>query len=244
MKILIVDDEPLARSRLQDLLGDIGNQHVVGEASNGRAAIEQAQKLHPDVVLLDINMPEMNGLEAAIHLSQLEHAPAVIFTTAYSEHALEAFDANAIDYLLKPIRRARLEQALNKIQPLQRSQLDKAAADQQASRSHISAHQRGGIKLIPIEEIYYFHSDSKYVAVHHQGGEVLIDDSLKSLEQEFSDSFTRIHRNSLVANNCIEALEKVSDNHFQLRLRGCDALLEVSRRQLPTVRKLISSLSD
>lgn len=242
MKILIVDDEPLARSRLQDLLGDIGNHQVVGEASNGRTAIEQAQQLHPDIVLLDINMPEMSGLEAAIHLSQLDHA-AVIFTTAYSEHALEAFDANAIDYLLKPIRRSRLEQALNKVQPLQRSQLDKTAADQHTSRSHISAHQRGSIKLIPVETIYYFHSDSKYAAVHHQEGEVLIDDSLKSLEQEFSDRFTRIHRNSLVANRYIEALEKTSDNHFQLRLRGCDALLEISRRQLPVVRKLISELS-
>jgi len=243
MKILIVDDEPLARSRLQDLLGDIGNHQVVGEASNGRAAIEQAQQLGAEVILLDINMPEMSGLEAAIHLSQMKHAPAVIFTTAYSEHALEAFDANAIDYLLKPIRRSRLEQALNKVQPLQRSQLDKTAADQQTSRSHISAHQRGSIKLIPIEDIYYFHSDSKYVAVHHKEGEVLIDDSLKSLEQEFSVHFTRIHRNSLVANSSIEALEKVSDNHFQLRLRGCDKLLEVSRRQLPVVRKLISEFS-
>jgi len=244
MKILIVDDEPLARSRLQDLLGDIGNHQVVGEASNGRSAIEQAQRLGPDIVLLDINMPEMTGLEAAIHLSQMEYAPAVIFTTAYSEHALEAFDANAIDYLLKPIRRSRLEQALNKAQPLQRSQLDKTAADQHSSRRHISAHQRGSIKLIPIEDIYYFHSDSKYVAVHHKEGEVLIDDSLKSLEQEFSDRFTRIHRNSLVANRCIDALEKISDNHFQLRLRGCDALLEISRRQLPTVRKLISNMTE
>jgi len=243
MKILIVDDEPLARSRLQDLLGDIGTHQVIGEANNGREAIKQAQQLGPDMVLLDINMPEMSGLEAAIHLSQLEHAPAVIFTTAYSEHALEAFDANAIDYLLKPIRRTRLEQALNKAQPLLRSQLDKAAKDQHTNRSHISAHQRGGIKLIAIEDIYYFHSDSKYVVVHHKNGEVLIDDPLKSLEQEFSDRFTRIHRNSLVANNCIEALEKVSDNHFQLRLRGCNALLEVSRRQLPTVRKLINELS-
>ncbi len=244
MKILIVDDEPLARSRLQDLLGDIGNHQVVGEANNGRTAIEQALQLAPDIVLLDINMPEMSGLEAAIHLSQLEHAPAVIFTTAYSEHALEAFDANAIDYLLKPIRRTRLEQALSKVQPLQRSQLDKTATDQHLSRNHIGAHLRGGIKLIPIEDIYYFHSDSKYVIVHHKDGEVLIDEPLKSLEQEFCDRFTRIHRNSLIANNCIEALEKVSDSHFQLRLRSCNALLEVSRRQLPAVRKLISNMTE
>ncbi len=242
MKILIVDDEPLARSRLQDLLEDIGGHDLMGEAGNGRDAIEKAQQLKPDVVLLDINMPEMSGLEAAIHLSQLEHPPSVIFTTAYSEHALEAFDANAIDYLLKPIRRARLEQALGKAQPLQRSQLDAAASESSETRRHISAHYRGGIKLVPIEEIIYFQSDNKYVAAHHLNGEVLIDDSLKSLEQEFADRFTRIHRNSLVANAFIESLEKIGDNQYQLRLRGCNTPLEVSRRQLPTVRRLINVL--
>jgi len=243
MKILIVDDEPLARSRLQDLLDDIGGHQVVGEAGNGQQALEQIQALQPEVVLLDIHMPEMSGLEVAMHLSQLEHAPAIIFTTAYSEHALEAFEASAIDYLLKPIRRARLEQALEKARPLLRNQLDMVATASHEARRHISAYQRGSIKLIPIEDIYYFHSDSKYVAVRHTQGEVLIDESLKTLEQEFGDRFTRIHRNSLVANTYIQALEKLSDNHYQLRLRGCDTLLEVSRRQLPTVRKLISELS-
>ena len=244
MKILIVDDEPLARSRLQDLLDDLGEHEVIGEAGNGLEAIQLAQQLKPDVVLLDILMPEMNGLETAIHLNQLEPAPAIIFTTAYSEHALEAFDANAIDYLLKPIRPARLEQALNKAQPVRPSQLSAAAAQSQQRRQHISAYHRGGIKLIPVDRILYFQSDNKYVAVHYGEGEVLIDESLKTLEQEFADRFTRIHRNSLIANAFIEALEKVGDNHFQVRLRGCDTPLEVSRRQLPAVRKLISDLAE
>lgn len=244
MKILIVDDEPLARSRLQDLIEDIGNHQVVGEADNGQHAIEQVQQCQPEIVLLDIHMPEISGLDVARYLSQLEHVPAIIFTTAYSEHALEAFDASAIDYLLKPIRRARLEQALEKARPLLRSQIDTVINANREARRHISAYQRGSIKLIPIEDIYYFHSDSKYVIVHHKEGEVLIDDSLKSLEQEFGDQFTRIHRNSLVANSRIKSLEKISDNHFQLRLRDCDPLLEISRRQLPTVRKLIAELAE
>jgi two-component system response regulator AlgR len=244
MKILIVDDEPLARSRLRDLLDDIGGHQVAGEAANGREAIELVQQLHPDVVLLDIHMPEMSGLEVAIHLNRMDKAPPVIFTTAYSEHALAAFDANAVDYLLKPIRAARLEQALAKAQPLQQQQLAALGRESGQARSHISANYRGGIKLIPVEEIIYFHSDSKYVAVHTADGEVLIDESLKNLEQEFTDRFTRIHRNSLVANASIEALEKIGENHFHLRLRGCDTPLEISRRQLPTVRKLISDLAE
>ena len=244
MKILIVDDEPLARSRLKDLLEDISGHELVGEADNGRDAIDATNQLSPDVVLLDINMPEMGGLEAAIHMSKIKHPPSVIFTTAYSEHALEAFDANAIDYLLKPIRRARLEQALNKAQPLMPEQLNATATDNQQTRKHISAHYRGGIKLVPIEEIIYFQSDNKYVAAHYLNGEILIEESLKNLEQEFVDSFTRIHRNSLVANTFIESLEKIGENQYHLRLRGCDRRLEVSRRQLPNVRKLINLMAQ
>ncbi len=236
MKILIVDDEPLARSRLQDLLDDIGGHEVIGEASNGEQALKQTQELQPDVVLLDIHMPEMSGLEVASQLSRNTQAPAVIFTTAYSEHALKAFDNNAIDYLLKPIRQARLEQALKKASP---PQLDEPNS---TTRQHISTQVLGSIKLIPIEEIYYFQSDSKYVVVYHRGGEALIDEPLKSLAQEFSDRFTRIHRNALVANAYIKSLEKIADGQFQLRLLNCPASLEVSRRQLASVRKIIASL--
>ena len=246
MKILIVDDEPLARSRLQDLLDDIGGHEVVGEASNGREALTQVQRLNPDLVLLDIRMPELNGLEVALHLSHFENAPAVIFTTAYSDHALKAFEANAIDYLLKPIRRSRLEQALAKVHRPQPSQLQAVSQQNGESlvRQHICAHQRGGLKLIPISEIIYFQADSKYVSLFHQRGEVLIDDSLKELEQEFADRFTRIHRSTLVANALIEELSKDGAGQPLLKLRNIEKRFEISRRQLPLVRRLISNRLD
>lgn len=242
MKILIVDDEPLARSRLRDLLDDIGDHQIVGEASNGREALAQVAQLCPDLVLLDIRMPELNGLEVALHLSHFENAPAVIFTTAYDEHALKAFEANAIDYLLKPIRSSRLEQALSKVhRPIQRQAITQANGDPQG-RQHICAHHRGGLKLIPISEIIYFQADSKYVSVYFQGGEVLIDDPLKELAQEFSHCFTRIHRRTLVANAFIEGLSKDAQGQCLLKLREIDTLFEISRRQLPMVRRLVTAI--
>ncbi len=242
MKILIVDDEPLARSRLRDLLDDIGGHTIVGEAGNGRDALTQVQALQPEIVLLDIRMPELGGLEVAMHLSRLDNAPSVIFTTAYDEHALKAFEANAIDYLLKPIRSSRLEQALAKAhRPIQRQAIIQAS-DTQPGRQHICAHHRGGLKLIPIDEIIYFQADSKYVSVFFQGGEVLIDDPLKELEQEFGDRFTRIHRRTLVANAFIESLSRDSQGQCLLKLREIDALFEISRRQLPQVRKLLAAI--
>ncbi|MFC1749319.1 LytR/AlgR family response regulator transcription factor [Pseudomonadota bacterium] len=242
MKILIVDDEPLARARLQDLLEDIGGHNVVGEAANGREALENIYALAPDVVLLDIRMPEINGIEVAMQLTQVETPPAVIFTTAYGDHALKAFDANAVDYLLKPIRSSRLEQALAKVHAPNQAQL-KTAVEQQGPRAHICAHHRGGLKLIPVEDIIYFQADSKYISVYHKDGEVLIDEPLKGLEQEFHQQFTRIHRSTLVANSHIESLRKNSDGQHQLILRNIEKPFEVSRRQLPAVRKIISKLS-
>lgn len=246
MKILIVDDEPLARSRLRDLIDDIGNHEITGEASNGREALTLIQRLHPDLVLLDIRMPELNGLEVALHLSRFENAPAVIFTTAYSDHALKAFEANAIDYLLKPIRRTRLEQALAKVHRPLPAQLQAVTqtSDELQGRQHICAHHRGGLKLIPISEIIYFQADSKYVSVFHQGGEVLIDEPLKELGEEFADRFTRIHRSTLVANAFIESLSKDAEGQCLLKLREIDRRFEVSRRQLPMVRKLVAGMGE
>ncbi len=245
MKILIVDDEPLARSRLQDLLEDIGGHQVLGEAGNGQEALEKIQRLKPEVVLLDIRMPEINGIEVAMHLTHMDAPPAVIFTTAYGDHALKAFEANAIDYLLKPIRASRLEQALAKVHPPSFEQLQSSMAtnEEHGTRKHICAHHRGGLKLIPISDIVYFQADSKYVVVHHNEGEVLIDEPLKSLEQEFGDRFTRIHRSTLVSNTHIESLRKNCDGQHLLSLRGIEQDFEVSRRQLPIVRKIINELT-
>lgn len=245
MKILIVDDEPLARSRLRDLLDDIGGHTIVGEASNGRDALTQVQALQPEIVLLDIRMPELGGLEVAMHLRRFDNAPTVIFTTAYDEHALKAFEANAIDYLLKPIRSSRLEQALAKVhRPTQDQPIIPPTHTDgtQSGRQHICAHHRGGLKLIHIDEIIYFQADSKYVSVFFQGGEVLIDDPLKELEQEFGDRFIRIHRRTLVANAFIESLNRDSQGQCLLKLREIDTLFEISRRQLPQVRKLLAAI--
>lgn len=242
IRVFIVDDEALARVRLKDLLQEIADVEIIGEASNGSDALTQIERLEPDVVLLDIRMPVMDGLETARHLADWPDAPAVIFTTAHDEHALAAFEANAIDYLLKPVRRERLEQALRKAQrPAAQTAVLEQAREGEA-RSHICAHQRGNLVLIPVTDIFYFQSDSKYTTVHHRSGTVLIDEPLKQLEQEFAAHFTRIHRNALVANHEISALEKDSNGHLQLRLRHSDVVLEVSRRLAPEVRRVLNEM--
>ena len=244
MKILIVDDEPLARARMTRLLQDVDNADIVGEAKSGKEALLRSSILHPDVVLLDIRMPEMSGLETALHLSKLRHPPAVIFTTAFSEHALAAFEANAVDYLLKPIRRERLEEALNKAQKINRAQLLELGKQDEASRSrsHISAYVGGNLQLVPSENIYYFQAEQKYVSVRHTEGSLLADDSLKSLEDEYGDRFLRIHRNSLVAVHYVEGLEKDGEGRYLIRFRNIDDRVEVSRRMVAATRRRLKEL--
>ena len=243
MKILIADDEPLARARLRQQLERLGGYEIIAEAANGREALEQAAALKPDIVMLDIRMPVMTGLEAAAELSRQAQPPAVIFTTAYDEHALEAFDADAVDYLRKPIRKSRLEQALKKAGPPNRDALNKTEIEPE-TRRHICAQQRGGVVLIPIEDILYFHADAKYTAVHHLQGEVLIDEPLKALELEFKAQFTRIHRNALVANAYIRALEKGADGQHYVVLKAQDLRLEVSRRMTTAVKEVIAAMAS
>ena len=239
MKVLIVDDEPLARARLAQQLSALGTHEVVGEAGNGLECIEKVASLHPDVVLLDIRMPGMDGLEAGRHLHELEKPPAIIFTTAYGEYALQAFETHAVDYLLKPVREEKLAQALQAVKKLSRNQVQQVAQENQDMRTHICARVRGNLKLIPVENIYYFKADSKYVEVHHESGQVLIEESLKSLEDEFADHFLRIHRNALVSPARLEGLEKDDKGHHLACFYGIDDRLEVSRRHLPQVRALL-----
>ena len=244
MRILIVDDEPLARQRLRDLLASLDGVEVVAEAEDGRAACEQAAALKPDVVLLDIAMPVMDGLEAAGHLSGMSHAPAVVFCTAYDEHALAAFEAGAVDYLLKPVRGERLREALGRARRLGAPELATLgkAADGGRQRTHLCARLRGSMRLIPIEDIRYLQADEKYVVIHHAHGEDLIEDSLKSLEAEFGERFLRIHRNCLVASDEIMELRRGADGHTRARLRNVPELLDVSRRCLPGLRKKVLEL--
>lgn len=231
LKVLIVDDEPPARERLRSLLGEIPEAAVVGEAVSGAAALALAHDLAPDIVLLDVRMPGMDGLEAARHLNTLEEPPAVIFTTAYDQYAVEAFEAHAVGYLLKPVRKEQLAAALNRAGRLTRAQLQKlAAAGGEAHRTHIAARTREGLKLIPIGEVQYFLADQKYTTVAHLKGEDLIEDSLRLLESEFGAAFVRIHRNALVAVKHLERIERDAGGQYFVRLRGSPAALAVSRR--------------
>ena len=227
MKILVVDDEKLARSRMRELIEKTGEHAIIGEA------------LKPDCLLMDIRMPVMDGLEAAMHLQSLEIPPAVIFTTAYDQHALEAFEVNAVDYLLKPIRKDRLSAALQKAKRVSLKQLKEVnrAQDEPAARSHISVHMRGQITLIPIQDIIYFMADNKYVTVRTASEQHLIEDSLVSLEDEFRDRFLRIHRNALVAVEYIRGIEKQPSGRWRVLLRKVDDKLDVSRRHTPAVRR-------
>jgi len=246
MNILIVDDEPLARTRLQSLLADVLSANVIGEASNGEQALAMVQQHQPDVVLLDIRMPGMDGMETAAHLSKMENPPAIIFTTAYDQYALDAFKSRAVDYLLKPIKQQQLQQALNAATRLSRAQLQSLEElQQQQSRQplHISARVQGELRLIPVSDILYFLAEHKYVTVRYRDGEVLIEEPLISLEKKFGDRFLRIHRNALVAKQYIQALKKDSQGQFYLQLQQCDNPLEISRRHLPEVRRFIKTLA-
>ena len=200
MKCLGVDEESLARDRLVRMLEDCDGWQVCGEAAGGAQALQQVQRLQPDLVLLDIRMPGMDGLEAARHMLELNSVPAVIFTTAYGDHALEAFETQAVDYLLKPVHPQRLQQALVRAQRLSASRLEEIQMSRgDASRTHLCARSRGNLVLVAVEDIVYLQADNKYVTVCSADSRILIEESLKSLEQEFSGRFIRIHRNALVA---------------------------------------------
>ncbi len=243
MNVLIVDDEAPARVRLRQLLEEDGAHTVVGEAGNGKRALELAAELEPDVVLMDIRMPGLNGIETAHHLNTFENPPAVIFATAYDEYAIEAFEASAIGYVLKPVRRELLDQALELAQRLSNNVLGEVAKKSGISdrRSHVCTRSQGELKLIPVSEVQYFLADQKYVNVFHLNGQDLIDDSLKTLEDEFADTFVRIHRGALVAVTSIESLRKTEDGRSQIVLRGgatdADDGLIVSRRHLTNVKR-------
>ncbi len=235
MKVLIVDDEAPARARIRRLIEDFEGVEVVGEAADGQAALEAQQTLQPDVLLLDIRMPGMDGMEAARRLAQLPEPPAVIFTTAYSEHALEAFEAEARDYLVKPVRKERLAQALSRVKRLgsgENSQPDEG-------RSHLAVRKQGGLHLIPFAEISHFQADNKYVTAYLPGREELLEESLKQLEEEFNGQLLRIHRNALVSLAALNGMEKDGEGHCYVTLEGVGRGPEISRRHLSHVRRVL-----
>ncbi|MBL7002449.1 MAG: response regulator transcription factor [Gammaproteobacteria bacterium] len=245
MNVLIVDDESPARKRLNRLIGEIDGFEAVGEAKNGQEAIDQCDVLKPDIVLMDIRMPAVDGLDAAKKITQQKSPPAIIYCTAYSDHALQAFESHAVDYLLKPVNKERLVEALIACTKVSRAQqanvVEIEEAEEKAVRQHICARVRGNLVLVPVESIYYFHADQKYINVKHSEGELLIEETLLSLESEFSEGFLRIHRNALVSKERIDGLVKNETTSF-VTFKGIDDQLEISRRHLPAVRKAIKTL--
>ena len=241
MKVLIVDDEPLARRRLEAMLGDLGVPAEVSTAANGAEALTLSQTERPDIVLLDIRMPGMDGLEAARHLARLTPAPAVIFTTAYDRHALAAFEANAVDYLLKPVKRERLESALSKARVLRRGQAGTLRSDlgDDAQRTHLSAMVNGRLRVVPVAEVLCLRADSKYTEVVWSGEPVLVDDSLKQLEESLGARFVRVHRNALVRIDAIAELGRDTTGQAVVRLNGMDEPVPVARRHVARLRELL-----
>ncbi len=242
MNVLIVDDEHLARQRLRKLLSETIGCQIIGEAETGEDALRKTQASQPDVVLMDIRMPGMDGIEAARYINRLDKPPAIIFTTAYSEHALKAFETHAIDYLLKPIKQSRLKEALDAAKRMNKAQLSKLHEDENKGiREKICVKCRGSLELIPIEDIIYFKADQKYVTLRTAEQEYLIEESLKALEQEFASQFIRIHRNALVAHKMLHGLTKNNEGHACIKFHDIDDLLEISRRHLPLIRKKLKS---
>ncbi|MGV8989941.1 MAG: LytR/AlgR family response regulator transcription factor [Thiobacillus sp.] len=247
LRLLIVDDEAPARRRLRDVLADCADRlpvDIVGEAGNGLEALAQIQQQSVDAVLLDIRMPGMDGLECAGHLNQLIPPPAIIFCTAYDAYACQAFDLNAVDYLLKPVRADRLVRALSRAHSLSAAMLDQLREVLPQARTHLSVNEKGRIVLIPLADILYLKAELKYVTVSTPEREFLIEESLTRLETEFDQTFIRIHRNCLVARARIREIGILpgdEDGHF-LRLEGLNERLLVSRRQYSALREKLKSI--
>lgn len=248
LDIVIVDDESLARDRLKRLVEQLGYE-VAGEAANGEQALSLIHDQDPAIVLLDIEMPGQTGLQVADAISLLEHPPAVIFTTAYDQYALDAFSAFAAGYLLKPVNREELGQAITKALTLTKAQLTSLpdttlnnASDKTALEplpKHITVHSHRGVDLLVVDTIRYFMADSKYVTAVGTQGETLIDGTLKEYETKFSQYFARIHRNAIVAIDCIEGLQRTPEGGYTVRLRDIESQPIISRRYVSKIKALL-----
>jgi two-component system, LytTR family, response regulator AlgR len=242
LRILIVDDEAPARARLKDVLADCAGEvphRLVGEAGTAREALEVMARAPVDLILLDIRMPEMDGIEFAQHLQKLPQPPAIVFTTAYDGYAIRAFEVHAIDYLLKPVRAARLRQALARGGPARAPSAEALREASKGAPAFLSAQERGRIHLIPLDEVIYLKAELKYVTVRTAEREYLIEDALARLEQDYPERFVRVHRNCLIARAAIRGFERgQADGQWLVRLDACDERVPVSRRQAHIVRQL------
>lgn len=244
MKVLIVDDEPLARQRLNRFLDTLDNVSEIYEAVNGIDAIDQVNRYLPDLLLLDIRMPGMSGLEVAQHVSSMNEPPAIIFCSAFEEHALEAFKVHAIDYLLKPVRLTDLENSIKKARKINRLQAARLVETETpgATRSHLTINSHRGLELIALDDVLYFKAEQKYVQIKTTEHEYLLDEPLKQLEEEFPQHFIRIHRNALIAKKQIARISKDQSGQAFIWLHGLEESLAISRRHLSQVRKALKSI--
>jgi two-component system response regulator AlgR len=224
LNIVVVDDEPLAIERLCELLLEIPNCQVIGKAANSEIAWQVINSTNPDLILLDIAMPGESGLQLATRIQSLDKPPMVVFCTAYDEHALKAFEAHAIDYLLKPIRRERL------LESVERATRMKQIVQTDAHKQFVTTSVGGVLRRIALAEIYYIHAEEKYTVVHHRGGEHILDQTLKDLEQNFPEEFMRIHRNCLVKKEQLTIVRRDTEGHVWALLKDVSTPLEVSRR--------------
>ncbi len=247
LRVFIADDEALARERVKALLADLAAElptEVAGEAANGLEVLERLPGTGARVLLLDIQMPGMAGLEVARHLAQLPDAPAVIFVTAHERHAVEAFELNALDYLLKPVRAPRLAAALKKAAAAGPAPLASLERASERAREYFSVTERNRISLVPVRDVVYFKAELKYVTLRTRAGEHLIEEPLVQLEREFADRFVRIHRNCLVARDAIRGFERAGtqddEPHWEVMLEGVAERLPVSRRQWQAVKELVA----
>lgn len=233
MKIIIADDEPLARARLAALLDECADAELVASVADGEAAWQACADTPADLLLLDINMPGLNGTALAARLATLPAAPQVVFCTAYEHFAAQAYDLGAADYLLKPVRLERLREALQRARRLREPE---SAAQRPPA---LGVRVRGEQRRIALDDVFYLLADDKYVVVHHAGGEAVIEDSLRQLEQAWPRHLLRLHRNCLVPTRRLLGLRTLADGRVVARLAGSDFAPEVSRRNLPAVRKLL-----
>lgn len=241
--VLIVDDEPLARERLIRMVAKTTSYNVVAEVDSTIAAMDAINLHDPDIILLDIRMPGDDGLSAARQIAALDNPPAIIFCTAFSDYALDAFHTVATDYLLKPVKQEQLEAALVKVANLNKVQRAALAPlDNVSERTHITAKTHRGVELIPLQDVRVFVADQKYVTVFHLHGENLLDVTLKELEEEFPERFVRVHRNALVSIKHIQGLDRSADGAFSIRLAGSQETPAVSRRHAAQVKNLLRHL--
>ncbi|HET7763714.1 MAG TPA: LytTR family DNA-binding domain-containing protein [Burkholderiales bacterium] len=245
IRVVIIDDEQPARSRMRELLEDCQAEFphsLAGEAANGVEGLQVVAAAQADVVLVDIHMPEMSGIELARHLQLLEHPPAVIFVTAHDQYAVEAFEVNALDYLTKPVRAARLLTALKKAASGARLSRGVLESIDPAPRRHFSVAERGRVTLVPVADVIYLRAELKYVTLRTREREYLAEESLTQIEQEFGRVFVRIHRNCLVARRWIRGFERGAESEgevgWSVVLEGLDEKLPVSRRQWPQVKAM------